>query len=131
VAATHGRGAFAIATGSAASVPRMDVATNAASFETTPLAPGMVAALFGANLAGSTAVANLPPLPPTLAGTTLFVNDTAAPLFFVSAAQINFQVPFALTGPVAELHIRNAAGDAVMHVPRGDASPGIFQTGGA
>jgi uncharacterized protein (TIGR03437 family) len=132
VAATHGRGVFAIITGGPASTaPRMDVATNGASFEAVPLAPGMAAALFGSNLASASgAAASVPPLPPSLAGATLLINGVAAPLFFASASQINFQVPFGLTGPVAELRIRNATGEVVMHVPRGAAAPGIYQSGG-
>jgi uncharacterized protein (TIGR03437 family) len=34
----------------------------------------------------------------SLAGITLFVNDTPAPLFYVSAQQINFQVPYEVSG---------------------------------
>ena len=72
----------------------------------------------------------MPPLPPQLAGATLLVNGVAAPLFFASASQINFQVPFGLTGPVAELRIRNATGEAAMHVPLGTAAPGIIKAAG-
>ena len=39
-------------------------------------------------------------------------------------------MPFGLTGPVAELRIRNATGEAAMHVPLGAAAPGIYQNGG-
>ena len=38
------------------------------------------------------------PLPTTLADTSVFVNDVAAPLIFVSAGQINFQMPFEASG---------------------------------
>ena len=131
VAATHGRGVFAIPTGGpAVIVPRIEVVANGASFETPPVAPGMVAALFGANLAAATLPSGTVPLPASLAGTTVFVNDVAAPLFFVSGTQINFQVPFGVAGPVAEVRVRNSAGEAVMHVPSGDAGPGIYQDGG-
>jgi uncharacterized protein (TIGR03437 family) len=131
VAATHGRGAFAIiAGGLAATVPHLDLAANGASFEAMPLAPGMAASLFGSNLAGGSAAASVPPLPLSLSGATLLVNGVAAPLFFASASQINFQVPFGLRGPVTELRIRNATGEAAMHVPRNDAAPGIYQSGG-
>jgi len=131
-AATHGRGVFAIATGGPAlAAPRLDSAVNAASFDVVPLAPGMVASLFGSNLASATEISGAPPLPTSLAGTTLLVNNIAAPLFFASSGQINFQVPFGLTGPVAEIRLLSAQGEVVMHVPRRDASPGIYQNNGA
>jgi uncharacterized protein (TIGR03437 family) len=132
VAATHGRGAFAIATdGPALAAPRLDSLLNAAGFEPTALVPGVVAALFGANLAGATGVsAGAPPLPTSLNGATLLVNDIPAPLFFASASQINFQVPFGLTGAVAELRLRTAGGEAVMRLPQASSNPGIYQNEG-
>jgi uncharacterized protein (TIGR03437 family) len=130
VAATHGRGAFAIATGGPAAVaPRLDALLNAAGFEPATPAPGLVASLFGSNLAAAT-VAGGAPLPVSLAGATLLVNDVPAGLFFVSANQINFQVPFGLAGPVAELRLRGASvGEAVMRLPLAAGSPGIYVNG--
>ena len=130
-AATHGRGIFTIATGGPAAIaPHMAYLGNAAGFEPGPIAPGMLAALFGANLTASTAAAtDPPPLPTTLAGTTLLVNGTAAPLFYAAPGQLNFQVPFGLTGPMAELRLQTAAGEAVLHIARADARPGIFANG--
>ncbi len=72
--------------------PRVIAAASAASFKST-LAAGEIAALFGAGMSGSTAIGSTQPLPTTLAGTQVFINGTAAPLFFVSPNQINFQVP--------------------------------------
>jgi uncharacterized protein (TIGR03437 family) len=130
-AATHGRGVFALSPSATAStLPRLDGVTNVASFEAVPLAPGMVASLFGANLAATTAISGNVPLPTSLGGATLLINGIAVPLFFASAQQINFQVPFDLTGPFAELRIRTSQGEVYMHMPRRDASPGIYQNGG-
>ena len=73
---------------------------NAASYSTTGnsaggqgLAPGSIASIFGANLATATVSATTTPLRTTLAGTSVSVNGVAAPLFYVSPGQINFQVP--------------------------------------
>jgi uncharacterized protein (TIGR03437 family) len=71
---------------------RVVAAASAASFKNV-LAPGEIAALFGAGMADSKATANSQPLPTTLAGVQLRINGIPAPLFFVSAGQINFQVP--------------------------------------
>ncbi|HWP85884.1 MAG TPA: hypothetical protein VNN17_11875, partial [Terriglobia bacterium] len=132
VAATHGRGIFAITTGAPANaVPRFRSVANAAGFEAGPLAPGMVASLFGSNLAASTATAAGVPLPSSLAGVALLVNNVAAPLFFVSPGQINFQVPYEVAAEsIVELRLANAAGAAVMQVPWRPASPGIYQNAG-
>ncbi|MFN0109985.1 MAG: hypothetical protein ACKVZH_14110 [Blastocatellia bacterium] len=72
--------------------PRVIAAASAASFKPT-LAAGEIAALFGVGLSVNTAVGSTQPLPTTLAGTQVLINGTAAPLFFVSPTQINFQVP--------------------------------------
>ncbi|MBI2819671.1 MAG: hypothetical protein HYX73_06810 [Acidobacteria bacterium] len=131
-AATHGRGVFAIATAEPAmTAPRFGAAVNAASLDAVSLAPGMGASLFGANLAAKATAAGQSPLPTTLEETSLLINDVAAPLFFVSPAQINFQVPFELSGPLLEMRLRNSRGEAVMHVPWRNASPGIYQNNGS
>ncbi|HEY7679675.1 MAG TPA: hypothetical protein VIC04_04090, partial [Terriglobia bacterium] len=130
-AATHGRGIFTIATGGpAASAPHMAYLGNTAGFEPGPIAPGMLASLFGTNLAASAAAASdLPPLPTSLAGTTLLVDGTPAPLFYAAPSQLNFQVPVGLIGPAAELRLQTAAGEAVLHIARAEARPGIFANG--
>ena len=68
---------------------------NAASFRAdNPVAPGSLASAFlGSPLTVETTVATDLPLPTTLAGARLLVNDVPAPLLFVSAGQINFQIP--------------------------------------
>ena len=58
------------------------------------LAPGSIASLFGTRLSTGSAVAAGLPLPKVLAGTSLLVNGAPAPLFAVSPAQINFQIPW-------------------------------------
>ncbi len=61
-------------------------------------APEAIASLFGTGLATVQAAAVSKPLPTTLGGTTVTVKDSkgmerAAPLFFVSNTQVNYQVP--------------------------------------
>jgi uncharacterized protein (TIGR03437 family) len=65
------------------------------------LAPLSIGSLYGKNLAASLVSAGAPPLPLTMQGVTLTINNSFAPLFFVSPGQINFQVPNILsTAPV-------------------------------
>lgn len=65
---------------------------NAADYSTN-LAPGALASAFGVDLAVTTEQAKSTPLPTELAGTRVLVNGKAAPLLFVSPAQINYQIP--------------------------------------
>ena len=63
------------------------------------LVPGGIASLFGENLAAAPLQAGALPLPTKLGGTTVTVNGIAAPLFYVSPSQINFQVPASIAVP--------------------------------
>ena len=101
---------------------------NGASFSDEALvSPGSIASLFGMNLAAATEVAAGLPLPTTLAGTEVLVNDTPAPLFFVSPLQINFQMPFEVAGTTVPIVVASdgVRGPEVM-VQIAPAAPGIF-----
>ena len=76
--------------------------------------------------AGTEAATELP-LPTMLAGTEVLVNDTPAPLFFVSPLQINFQMPFEVTGTTVRIAVASGGvrGPEVM-VKVAPAAPGIF-----
>jgi uncharacterized protein (TIGR03437 family) len=74
------------------------VSVSAASFLGPELASEAIAAAFGTGLATITQPAETTPLPEMLAGTTVRVRDSAgveriAALFFVSPAQVNYQIP--------------------------------------
>jgi uncharacterized protein (TIGR03437 family) len=58
------------------------------------VARGALTSIFGSGLASETASSSGAPLAKILAGTQVMVNGIAAPLFFVSANQVNFQIPF-------------------------------------
>ncbi len=76
------------------------------------MAPDSLAALFGGNLAGSTAWATLDQngqLPTGLAGARVEVNGEAASLLYVSSSQINFVVPGDVTIGTADVLVRNTA----------------------
>jgi uncharacterized protein (TIGR03437 family) len=60
------------------------------------LAPGTIAQIYGENLAAQTTVASSIPLPTEIGGTRVLIGGIAAPLYFVSAGQINAQIPFDL-----------------------------------
>ena len=81
---------------------------NAADY-TAAVAPGSLIAVFGSGLAASTSSASVTPLPTSIAGTSVEVNGQPIPLFFVSAGQVNGQMPFGVSGTVA-VRVRTAAG---------------------
>jgi uncharacterized protein (TIGR03437 family) len=59
------------------------------------VAPGTIVALFGEQFtAGTPVYASVVPLATQLATTRVLVNGIAAPLFFISYNQIDFQLPF-------------------------------------
>jgi uncharacterized protein (TIGR03437 family) len=101
---------------------------NAASFAPPgdPIAPGQFVALFGTGLAGGTKTAT-PPYPSTLNGVTVQVNGKASPIYFVSAGQINFLVPYSTTGPTATIVVQNnGVNSNTVTVPVSATSPGIY-----
>lgn len=71
---------------------RVIAAVSAASYATV-LTPGGIGAIFGSGMTTQTASASAQPLPTTLADTQVLINGVAAPLYFVSPTQINFQIP--------------------------------------
>jgi uncharacterized protein (TIGR03437 family) len=79
------------------------------------VAPGALISIYGAGLASGSAVAPSTPLPTTLLDqVAVEVTDAAgmqkAPLWFVSAGQINAQLPYNLTGPAVQVRVRNSRG---------------------
>jgi uncharacterized protein (TIGR03437 family) len=78
---------------------------NNATFEGDVLAPGGIVAVFGDGFTtGQPAQAGSLPLPTELGGARVLVNDRAAPVYYVSANQINFQIPF--DTPVGDAVVR-------------------------
>lgn len=107
---------------------------NGASFRpaTDPngaIASGALIAVFGSNLASNTQPALTVPLSTTLLDTSVTFNDIPAPLFFVSAGQINAQVPYEVAtgaGTVLVQVKRGAQASAVQPIKIAAVSPGIF-----
>jgi len=101
---------------------------NGASFSyDAVVSPGSIASLFGTRLASGTGAATTKPLPTTLVGTQVLVNDIAAPLYFVSLGQINFQMPFEASGNSASIAVVSGGvrGPAIQ-VRTASETPGIF-----
>jgi uncharacterized protein (TIGR03437 family) len=76
-------------------LPSISSILNQADGSSPPLAPASLVSLSGSHLAFSSATASGTPLPTMLAGVTVTVNGTQAPLQSVSPTAINFQLPSA------------------------------------
>ncbi len=103
-------------------------AVNAASYNPdAPVTPDSIVSIFGASMATGSEGAKSFPLPTTLAGSSVRVNGTAAPLFFVSKEQINFLLP-PETQPGTAIVEVTAADGAITRcdLPISSTSPAIF-----
>lgn len=103
---------------------------NGASFR-APVAPGMIAAVFGERLGSSLAFASSVPLPTTLAGVSLsFSGNLAVPIFFAAPGQMNIQIPWELAGQTSATLTATTVGGASAGIPVtiAPAAPAIFST---
>ena len=82
---------------------------NAASDAPAPVAAGSIVSIYGSNMAGA----------------TVTFNGVPAPLFYVSAGQINAQVPWNVNG-AASVVVATPAGTASQTVAIAATAPGIF-----
>jgi uncharacterized protein (TIGR03437 family) len=107
------------------------VTVNAASYDGA-VSPGAIAAAFGTALAARSDQAGGIPLPTELAGTTVRLLDSrgfehSAPLFFVSAGQINYLIPEDAALGSAKITIANSQGAiAEGEVQIINAAPAVF-----
>jgi uncharacterized protein (TIGR03437 family) len=112
-----------------AAVPTIQYVSDSASFGPR-VAPGSLATIFGADLAGDTAEAGEFPIPTNLAGTTVSVGGALAPLLYVSPSQINFQVPSATPVGEAKLVVTGPGGaSSEFSFDVTAQAPSIFQYG--
>ena len=106
---------------------------NAASLAPAGAAvsPGEFISAFGSGLAAAPIAAS-PPYPFLLGDVSVTVNSIPAALAYVSAAQVNFLVPYAAMGSTATVVVTNLgkASNAVL-VPLQKTSPGMFSSDGS
>jgi uncharacterized protein (TIGR03437 family) len=118
--------------------PQLDL-VSAANYSQRPLTAGSITAIFPHTntgqttpniLSSGTEAATATPLPTVLSGTSVLVNDVAAPLFFASPGQINAVLPKNLpTGGTADmLVVRPSTGQIYggAELALASASPALF-----
>ena len=96
------------------------------------VSPGSVVSIFGSGLAAATLVGDTIPLSASLGATSVFFNGEPAPLYFVSAGQINAQLPWDLlpngvsSGSVNITVTNGSQTSAPMAVQLAALAPGIY-----
>ncbi len=104
---------------------------NAASYVPAgdAISPGEFIAIYGTGLASASAVAP-PPYPTSLGGVSVTINGIGAPIYAVSATQINCLVPYGAMPPgttTANITvINNGIASSSVTVPIAATSPGVF-----
>jgi uncharacterized protein (TIGR03437 family) len=121
-------------TGNAPAIRSADGVVNGASF-VGPVARGSWATIYGQNLTtGASRIWDSRDfsdnrLPTTLEGTNVTFNGTAAAVYFVSATQLNVQVPDGLPEGVVNVKVTTSSGSASAAVVHQAIAPGLFTTG--
>ncbi|MGH9842871.1 MAG: CAP domain-containing protein [Blastocatellia bacterium] len=101
---------------------------NAANYFQT-VAPEAIATTFGTGMTGGAASATSFPLPASLGGVTVTVNEQPAQLFYASGSQINFVVPASVGPGTATVKVMsNGAMIGSGAVTVENVSPAIFTT---
>ena len=100
---------------------------NSGSYSTGGVAPGSIVSIFGTNLASGLAEATSVPLPTSLGNVkSVTFGGVEAGLYFVSATQINAQVPWDSSGNVAVVVTTTGGSSSAQNVSVVSAMPGIF-----
>lgn len=89
------------------------------------LAPRMLIAIYGTDLADATAGATGGSFPLQLADAQVLVNGSAVPLYYVSSTQINAVLPADASGLV-QLTVKNSTGQHSVNIYVEAAAPAIF-----
>ncbi len=92
-----------------AAVPVIQSVTDSAGYGPR-VAPGSLASVFGTGLASAADSASGFPLTTSLGGTSVSIGGTLAPLLYVSAGQINFQVPSGTASGAATMVVNGPGG---------------------
>jgi len=100
---------------------------NGANFLSRNISPGALATIFGTNFASGPVAASVLPLPTVLGPVSVTVNGHNAPLLYVNATQVNFQVPWEtqLGNALISVNVNGLISNSVS-APVLTAAPGLF-----
>ena len=110
---------------------------NAASQTAGPIAPGMLAFINGSNLGSSISkdCAVTLPVPTTCNGVSVLVNGQLAPVVYSAASELEFQVPFNVSGSSATIQVTSTVSgtllsSAIVTVPAAATAPALYASNG-
>ena len=107
--------------------PQVDRVVSGVDFR-AGLSPGGILTIFGSDFSQGAFEASAVPLPETLGGARVLINDIPARLFFVSAGQINAQVPYETPAGKASLVLEiGTTRTAPFVIDIAARSPRVFQ----
>ena len=111
--------------GASSSIAQMQL-VNGASYFNTSFATQSIAVAYGSKLATSSQQGG-DPLPLVLAGTKVTVAGIAAPLYYVSAGQVNFVIPAGVpNGDVPVVILSGDGNSTKTTIVIADVSPALF-----
>ena len=121
------RGTWTIPSAPSSSSVNITSVGNGASFDQS-FTPGMLMSVFGTGLSsGNPQTVTTTPLPLTsLSGTSVTINGISAPLMYISATQINLQIPYEVSGGTAVLTVNAGGQSGSISFTIQAAAPGIF-----
>jgi uncharacterized protein (TIGR03437 family) len=115
----------------AATIQPFAAASSGVGDATVPIAPGEIVAIFGTGLGPANLVSNTPTngvFGTQLAGTTVMIGGTAAPIIYTSANLVSAIVPYEVNGQTSVNVYVNYQGQpsVINSVPVAPTAPGIF-----
>ena len=110
--------------------PQITAVVNSASYQQGTLAPGDVISIFGVGLGPLSLTIfdpSAPPIPATLASTSVTINGTPAPVLYTSGTTIGAIVPYSISGTSAQIVVTYAGlSSQAFTTAVATADPGVF-----
>ena len=111
--------------------PAGSLVTTNSAYGTYALAPHAIGSIYGPGLAAAPMQAQSLPLPKSLGGVTVTLNDSAgatfpAALFYVSPTQVNYLVPGGMAAGAATLTLTNGSATFTGTALIGSIAPGLY-----
>jgi uncharacterized protein (TIGR03437 family) len=101
--------------------------SNAATGDPGAIAAGSIVSIYGQGLASGTSTSSGYPIPgATVAGASVTMNGTTAPIFYASPGQLNVQVPYAVSGPVTVAVSVGGVPQGTANITVKNAAPTLF-----
>jgi len=127
----------ASATEQVSNAPIVGSVSNAASYDSTALAPGELVAIFGVNMGPTPPLTMTETFNPgfadtTLGGVSVQIDGQPAPLLYVSNTQINVQVPYEVSqGANKDVVVTYGLNTSTWPMTIAAADPGLFSADGS